>query len=136
MFISKNTVRMHDSDMAGIIFFANQFRFVHDAWEDFLHSEGISLSDLVQNSPYLFVIVHVEGDYFAALQVGDPLEVHFTVAHIGTSSFSCNYEIFRRGELVGTAKMVHVTVESKSRTKIAIPEKLKAILVKHVKTPS
>jgi 1,4-dihydroxy-2-naphthoyl-CoA hydrolase len=63
MFVAPYTVRMHDSDMAGIIFFANQFKFVHDIWEDFITSEGIGLAHIFNDAEYLFVIVHAEGDY-------------------------------------------------------------------------
>lgn len=133
MFASRYVVRMHDSDMAGIIFFANQFRFVHDTWEDFIESEGIGLAHIFKDSDYFFVIVHAEGDYIAPLCVGDNLEVALTVEHIGTSSFSCHYDVLRLPdrELVGKAKIVHVTLDATSRKKIPIPPSLQAILEKH-----
>lgn len=124
---------MNDTDMAGIIYFANQFRFAHEAWEDFIENEGIGLAHLLNNEDYIFVIRHVEGDYFTPLYVGDKLEVVLTVEHVGQHSFSTNYVIMRKsdGKKVGQAKIVHVTLCASSRTKIAIPESLQAILNKH-----
>jgi 1,4-dihydroxy-2-naphthoyl-CoA hydrolase len=133
MFIAKNSVRMHDTDMAGILFFANQFRFVHDALEDFSESEGLGFDRLFHEEKFVFVIVHAEADYKATLRVGDKLEVHLTVENVGNSSFTIIYKIYKSNNvLAGTAKTVHVTLDSKSRTKIPIPLELKEILKKHL----
>ncbi len=132
MFIAHNKVRMHDTDMAGILYFANQFRFVHDAWEDLVESEDLSFHRVLHEEDFLFVIVHVEADYLAALNIGDRLEVHVSVEKIGTSSFTMVYNIFKENrDLVGRAKTVHVTIDKASRKKISIPHHLKAKLQKY-----
>lgn len=133
MFIAHNIVRMHDTDMAGILYFARQFRFAHDALEDFVASEGLGFDFVFRKNHFVFVIVHVEADYLASLTVGDELEVHLFVEHIGKTSFTIHYNIYRLPEetLVGTAKTVHVTLDAKTRTKVPIPEVLKKTLVKH-----
>lgn len=133
MFIAHNKVRMHDTDMAGILYFARQFRFVHDALEDFVESEGISFDRVFHQEHFVFVIVHVEADYLAPLRVGDLLEVHLEVEKIGNSSFTIHYKIYRQDRtLVGTAQTVHVALDSKKRTKIPIPTILRHKLEKHL----
>lgn len=136
MFIAQNKVRMHDTDMAGILYFARQFRFAHDALEDFSESEGLGFNQVFHQGNFVFVIVHAEADYLAPLQVGDPLEVHLNVEHVGNTSFSLVYHIYRKSDrvLVGTAKTVHVTLDSKTRKKIPIPEILGEKLKKHLET--
>src|SRR6185437_534604 len=109
MFIAHNKVRMHDTDMAGILFFARQFRFAHDALEDFVASEGLTFDEVFHQKDYVFVIVHAEADYLAPLKVSDELSVHVSVERVGTSSFTILYQIYREKKLVGTAKTVHVT---------------------------
>lgn len=131
MFIAKNKVRMHDTDMAGILYFPRQFRFAHDALEDFVESEGLKFDHVFHTENFVFVIVHAEADYFANLKVGDDIEVHVSIEHIGNTSFSIFYHIYRAKSLVGTAKTVHVSLDAKSRQKIVIPEKLRKILQKH-----
>lgn len=134
MFIAHNKVRMHDTDMAGILFFARQFRFAHDALEDFAESEGLSFDHVFHKEKFVFVIVHAEADYLAPLKVSDLLDVHVNVERIGTSSFTMSYHIYRQPDhlLVGTAKTVHVTLDNKSRTTIPIPPTLKHKLEKHL----
>lgn len=133
MFISYNKVRMHDTDMAGILYFARQFRFAHDAFEDFLESEGYSIASLLHDSNFIFVIVHVEGDYLAPLNVGDKLEVHLSIESLGNSSCGFLYEIYKDKKiLVGRAKTVHVCLDRISRKKMTIPNSIRAKLEKHL----
>lgn len=132
-FIAQNKVRMHDTDMAGILYFPRQFRFAHDALEDFIESLGMTFETVFRKEKFVFVIVHAEADYLLPLHVGDKLEVHLTVEKIGTTSFTFNYQIFREKILVGTAKTVHVCLDSETRTKIIIPERMKQSLEKYIK---
>lgn len=133
MFTAKNKVRMHDTDMAGILYFANQFRFVHDAFEDFVEMEGITFQQVLQKEDFLFVIVHVEADYLGHLTIGDNLDIHVSVENIGNSAFTILYYIYKKnGFLVGKAKTVHVTLDKATRKKMPIPEHLKILLQKHL----
>lgn len=132
MFISYNKVRMHDTDMAGILYFARQFRFAHDALEDFVESEGMTFATIFNESHFVFVIVHAESDYLAPLSVGDKLEIHLCVEKIGKTSFTINYQIYKQPHtLVGTAKTVHVTLNATTREKIDIPQGFKDFLEKY-----
>ena len=132
MFITYNKVRMHDTDMAGILYFAKQFRYVHDALEDLVEKEGFSFDYLFNNSTFVFVIVHAEADYLAPVKVGDLLEVHVEVENLGNSSFTMSYKIFKADDvMMGKAKTVHVCLDSKTRQKIPIPDTLRNILKKY-----
>jgi len=122
MLVTHNTVRMYDTDMAGVIFFANQFRYVHDAIEELFAKEGLNFQELFHTSPFIFVMVHVEADYFKPLILGDHLSIHLTVDHIGTSSVTFKFEIYRKDELVGTAKTTQVCLSKKAGSPIPIPE--------------
>jgi 1,4-dihydroxy-2-naphthoyl-CoA hydrolase len=133
MFISYNKVRMHDTDMAGILYFAKQFRFVHDALEDLVEHEGLNFDDLFHKSPFVFVIVHAEADYLMPVKVSDTLEVHVEVLEFGNSSFTMDYKIFKENNvMIGKAKTVHVSLDSKTRKKIPLPQELKNLLGKHL----
>lgn len=132
MFITYNKVRMHDTDMAGILYFAKQFRYVHDALEDLVEKEGFSFDYLFHNSDFVFVIVHAEADYLTPVKVGDLLEVHVEVENLGNSSFTMSYKIFKANDvMMGKAKTVHVCLDAKTRQKIPIPEMMKKIFQKY-----
>jgi 1,4-dihydroxy-2-naphthoyl-CoA hydrolase len=122
---------MHDTDMAGILYFPRMFRLAHDALEDFLADNELNYEILFQSSPFTFVIVHAEADYLLPLLVGEQVTVHLSIAHIGTTSFEIRYRVYRDEILVGMVKTVHVTLERVSRIKIPIPEEFRHILQKY-----
>lgn len=134
-FKTLDRVRMHDTDAAGILYFARQFRFVHDALESFMENAGISFKDIFSKSEidYTFVIVHAESDYHQPLHVGDHLHVHTSVVAIGKTSFTLLYEIYKEDMTkAGTAKTVHVTLDKKSKQARPVPENLKKIMENYV----
>ena len=130
-FISKNKVRMHDTDMAGRLYFARQYRFANDALEDWSFSRDLDYFHLAKEKGFMFVIVHSEADYYKHLQVGDEVKVHLSCEHIGNTSFSLLYQIYREeNEMVGLCRTVHVTINTQTGEKITLPDILKDHLQK------
>ncbi len=132
MFTAKNKVRMHDTDMAGVLYFPRLFRFAHDAWEDLMEKEDLNFTHLFNESPFTFLIVHCEANFFLQLQVGQKIETHVEIEKIGNTSFTISYKMFRGQELVGNAKTVHVTLERTTRKKMNIPLELKEKLQRYL----
>lgn len=133
MFVTKNQVRMHDTDMAGILYFPRQFRFAHDALEDFVESLGFTFQQIFKEENFVFVIVHAEADYLSPLHVGDKLQIHLSISNIGKTSFTVSYDIYKLdGALVGRVKTVHVTLDSHTRKKITIPTFFRNFLEEHI----
>jgi len=134
MFTYTTKIRLHDTDAAGIIFFANQFKIVHDAYEDLLETFGWSFETMLKGTDYFLPIVHAESDYKAPVLVGDKIVIAIKVGHIGETSFSFEYTLKRGKTLVGTAKTVHVTINQKTRKKIPLPTALRRALSKYQST--
>ncbi len=128
MFTYKTQIRLHDTDAAGILFFANQLKIIHDAYELLLEEFGVSFAQMLKGGKFFLPIVHAESDYKMSLFVGDHITIAIKVGNIGTTSFTFEYTITRGKDLVGTAKTVHVTVNSKTRKKTALPAPLRKAL--------
>ena len=132
MFTYNTQIRLHDTDAAGLIFFANQFKIIHDAYELLLEKFGFSFPQMLTGGKYFLPIVRAEADYKAPLFVGDKITVTVRVGHIGTSSFSFAYIIRNaRKMIVGTAKTVHVTINPKTNTKVPLPALLRKALAQY-----
>lgn len=131
MFKYKTQIRLHDTDAAGLLFFANQLVLVHDAYEKLLQKLGFSFEAMLKKRGYFLPIVHIESDYKKPLFVGDEITIAVSVSHIGTSSFTFAYTIHNKQNiLVGTAKTVHVTINKKTKKKITLPQDFRAALEK------
>ena len=128
MFTYTTKIRLHDTDAAGIIFFANQFKLIHDAYEELLEELGTGLQSVLKRTDYFQPIVHAESDFKAPLYAGDKIAIAIRIGHIGTTSFSLEYTLKRGKTLVGTAKTMHVTINQKTKKKIPLPTPLRKSL--------
>lgn len=132
MFEYNTTIKMHETDAAGVFFFANQFKLVHDAYEAFLESKGLSLKNLLVNTAFLLPIVHAETDFKAPLRVGDGVVVRLKLKKTGNTSFTLAHEIYKDGtELTGTGETVHVCIDKNSGLKIPLPIELLETICRH-----
>jgi len=116
------TIKLHDTDAAGMLFFANQFKIVHDLYEHFLADIGFDFRQRFARRDFFIPIVHAEADFLQRLEVGDTVEIGLSVAKIGKSSFTLHYRLTDLdGTPVGTAATIHVTIDPESGKKIDLP---------------
>ncbi len=119
-------IKLHETDAAGVIFFANQFKIIHDAYESLLETIGFGFAELIRDKDFFLPIVHAESDYKAPLFVGDVIEVQVKVGRVGQTSFTLNYALLNaKRETVGTGRTVHVAVDKKTRQKIPIRQDMR-----------
>lgn len=125
MFTYQTTVKMHETDASGFLFFAAQFKIAHDAYEAFLNAVGFGIQTIISKSDFLLPIVHAEADYFIPSAVGDRITVQLQVESISKNSFQIIYDFINEfGKIAGNAKTVHVAIDKKKQTKMALPEDL------------
>lgn len=123
------TIKLHDTDAAGILFFANQLRIVHDVYERFMTKIDFPFRRRFEQRDFYLPIVHTEADFFQPLAVGDTVEINLKVEAVGNSSFMLAYTLIGLdGIVVGTARTVHVTVDPATWKKIPLPEAFRKAL--------
>lgn len=135
-FVHKMRVRMYDTDAAGILYFADQFRFTHDAFETFFGCSGCSIPVMVAESPIITPAVHASTDFIKALKAGMHIEVSVQVERLGTTSIALVYNIAGDGGLLyGRARIVYVFVCRKTFTKCPIPFDVRTKLEDFMSSP-
>lgn len=129
MHIYQTKIKLHETDAAGILFFTNQLKLVHDAYEALFEHIGFGLAEIIREKDYFIPIVHSEADYKSPLAVGDLVEIQTEVANVGKTSFTLSYKLLNTmQEIVGTAQTVHVAVDKATRKKLPLPPDLQAKL--------
>jgi 1,4-dihydroxy-2-naphthoyl-CoA hydrolase len=129
MFEYRHTVKLHETDAAGVLFFANQFRIAHDAYEAFLDHIGLPIASFFRDRGYYLPIVHTEADYAAPLFVGTKVIIRVVVKEIGNSSFTMQFDFqTEKGKPAGSVQTVHVSIDATSKVKIALPDDLRTAL--------
>jgi YbgC/YbaW family acyl-CoA thioester hydrolase len=79
-FKAQRHVEFSDTDMAGIMHYANYFRFMETAEHGFYRSLGFSVTDPKTHPRVGWPRVHAECDYRKPLRFEDVVEIHLLVA--------------------------------------------------------
>lgn len=132
MFEYTTEIKMYDADPAGVLFFANQFRLVHDAYQAFLKKNGVPLGDMLTDAPFALPVVHAQTDFSAPLKVSDTVMIKLKLKHTGKSSFTIAHTIYKsspNGQIpAGSGETVHVSIDRSSGQKIPLPQQVLEIL--------
>jgi 1,4-dihydroxy-2-naphthoyl-CoA hydrolase len=120
-------VALHDTDAAGVLFFARLFRHAHDAYEAWMAQLGFPLDALLRDGGLRLPIVHAEADYRRPMHHGDRVLARLTVGAVGDASYSIDYSFIRAdGTVAATARTVHVGLDAGGER--TLPPKLHAAL--------
>lgn len=95
---SKIRVQFSETDMGGIVHFANYYRYMEVCEYDYFHSLGTSVYQEVDNDPlkgFGWPRVETQCKYIAPLHFKDLVEVHLIVRKKGRSSLRYEFIIKR-----------------------------------------
>ena len=121
------TIRLADTDAAGVIYFAALLSICHEAYEAFLIETGLDLRAFLDARDLAIPLVHAEIDCFKPIYYGDRLNIKTTAERISDTSFEMSYEILSLSPSIQTlAKGMtrHVCIDLASRDRIPIPDKI------------
>lgn len=119
-------IRLHDTDAAGVLFFAHLLRYAHDAYEAFMEQTGFALNKLISNTGLQLPLVHAEADFTAPLRHGEEVCVRLRLARLGGSSFTLEYRFFDgKGEIRARARTVHVALAPAGGGSVPLPDALR-----------
>ena len=94
-FVYERTVRLADTDAAGVVFFARTLSICHEAYEAALAAGGIDLNVLLGANGIVVPIARSEADYIRPLLPGDKLHVSVVAKLTSETRSSLRYEITR-----------------------------------------
>jgi 1,4-dihydroxy-2-naphthoyl-CoA hydrolase len=116
------TVRFHEIDRAGIVYFADVLQYCHVVYEELMTQIVGSLEVFFSDSGWGMPLVHTEADYSRPNRLGDALRIALTVERLGKTSVTFAYEIWCQEELRARAKLVHAFVDMKTFKPIEAPQ--------------
>jgi acyl-CoA thioester hydrolase len=115
-----------DTDMAGIVYYANYLRYIERARSDIVEQMGLD-QRAMREADVVFVVTRVEADYLAAARFGDRLEVRTTHAPKGAVRWIFDQEVYRGAELIFRAKVIAVCMNTAGKP-TRLPAKLRLML--------
>ena len=96
-------VYYEDTDLAGIVYYANYLKFIERARSEWVASLGIDQMALRADQGVVFAVRRVEADYLRPARFGDDLVVETVLQSIGGARLVLEQVITRRAERVFAA---------------------------------
>ncbi|MBT3309585.1 MAG: acyl-CoA thioesterase [Gammaproteobacteria bacterium] len=123
-----HTVRLYETDGAGILFYGQIFTLVHNAHEELLASVGLSPQIIFEEHPFSIPLAHAEADYLNPIQLSEKLTLSVSVEKIGERSFTLLTRVSGTEEEKAVVTTVHVTIDQQSGVAIPLPEPILQLL--------
>jgi len=108
VFHTTRRVEFADTDMAGIVHFANFFRFMEAAEVEFLRSRGVSVAMSWEGDRIGFPRVAASCDYLAPATFGDVMDVAVSIERLGTKSVTYGFEFTKDGQVIARGQVSSV----------------------------
>ena len=105
------TVRFHEVDRAGIVFFGRIFEYCHVGFEELLSAMG--MTSVFHEENWGMPLVHAEADFKRPMFMGDKITVSLRVEKMGKGSITFGFEVLGAEDrkVRAIAQQVHAFVE-------------------------
>jgi len=126
-FLHTRTVRLADTDAAGVVFFARTLALCHEAYEEALAQAGMDLKQFLGAADVIVPIAKSEAEYLRPLYCGDRLKISVTPSRLSPASFALAFEITKVGppdKLAARVRTEHVATSLAQRARIPLPPAL------------
>jgi acyl-CoA thioester hydrolase len=112
-----------DTDMAGIVYYANYLRYIERARSDIVEELGLD-QRAMREEGVVFAVTRVEADYIGSARFGDRLEVRTTHEAKGPVRWVFDQEVWRGESRIFRAVVTAVCMSPEGRP-LRLPAKLR-----------
>tara|TARA_B100000886_G_C20278796_1_gene430260 strand:- start:171 stop:578 length:408 start_codon:yes stop_codon:yes gene_type:complete len=120
-----------DTDAGGVVYYANYLKFLERARSEAIYELGFSNTQLKKEFGILIIVKSCKIEYKKPTMFEDKLSILTIINKITKTSFIMKQDIIRNGELVASADIHLVSVNSDGKP-TKIPEKLRNKLNEYV----
>lgn len=103
-------VYYEDTDMAGIVYYANYLKYIERARSDWVRSLGIDQNAMRNDDGVVFAVRRVEADYHAPARFDDQLSVQTRVQTVTGARLVMEQEVRRGTDLLFAATVTIVCI--------------------------
>lgn len=130
-FSYRRRIYLSNTDAAGVLYFAEGMSICHEAYEEWLQTGGISLQTILREQKIALPIVHCQIDFLRPIFCSDLVEIQLKFTQVTEHKYAIAYQVFSLSSpprLLVKALTHHVCINSSTRSKIALPSEIIALL--------
>ncbi len=120
-------VYYEDTDMAGIVYYANYLRYIERARSDWVREIGIDQLEMKAEG-VVFAVRHLTADYISTAHFDEKLEVRTRLSALRPARMVMVQEVYRKDELIFRADVTLVCIGSGGKP-VRLPAKLRSLPV-------
>jgi acyl-CoA thioester hydrolase len=117
-------VYYEDTDLGGVVYYANYLKFMERARTEWLRAAGVDQSRLLADAGLLFVIVGCDVAYRKPARFDDLLDVTVRPESLGRTRFTVMQEVRRGGEVLVTGRVTAACIDAATFRPKAIPDNI------------
>ena len=121
-------VYYEDTDLAGIVYYANYLRFIERARTEWVRDLGIDQTALRDNTGIVFAVRRIEADYLRPARFDDVLQVRTSLIALTAARILLAQTVWRGDVLVFEARVTLVCLSPRG-TPARLPASIRARLV-------
>jgi acyl-CoA thioester hydrolase len=116
-------VYYEDTDLAGIVYYANYLKFIERARTEWVREIGVDQGALKADTGIVFAVRRVEADYLAPARLDDEIEVRTRVEKATGARIVLRQAVLRDNETLFTALVTLVAISGDG-----LPARIPAVL--------
>ena len=120
-------VYYEDTDLAGIVYYANYLKFIERARTEWVRGLGIDQAALKAEAGIVFAVRRVEADYLRPAVFDDVLTVTTVPVSVTAARIVLDQTVLRGGEVLVAAQVTLVALSESGRP-VRLPGDVRALL--------
>lgn len=95
-------VQWSDTDAAGIVFFANFYKWMDDATHNFLNKVGLKPSELYEQKKITYPLLEAQCQFKSPLKFEDEVTIISTVTDASNRAFKLTHDFYENNRLIAS----------------------------------
>jgi len=108
-------VYYEDTDLAGIVYYANYLKFIERGRSEWVRSMGIDQVAMKQDAGVVFAVRRVEADYLQPAKFDDQLHVSTMISTISAARIVLDQTVVRDDVVLFSAQVTLVALDAQGR---------------------
>ena len=108
-------VYYEDTDLAGIVYYANYLKFIERGRSEWAREMGIDQVAMKRDAGVVFAVRRVEADYLQPAKFDDQLDVSTTISTVSAARIVLDQMVLRDDAALFTAQVTLVALDAQGR---------------------
>jgi acyl-CoA thioester hydrolase len=108
-------VYYEDTDLAGIVYYANYLKFIERGRSEWVREMGIDQVAMKRDAGVVFAVRRVEADYLQPAKFDDQLDVSTTISTVSAARIVLDQMVLRDAAVLFAAQVTLVALDAQGR---------------------